>query len=209
MRPRPKHASGCASFCDTRRTASAQVRPQELRRHLGGSRFLQVDPVEGGSANDYDYVEGDPVNNFDLAGTWCVTGKNKNGTCRSISRGSGRVARKVYRHANVSAGGCWYICANLSFAHGHVYLSGGGAGMGLRGLGIGWTTAVPEQQRRWGLQSCAAYVVGGCMGIGERTTTRRRWTGTGWESYHPVFYSFGVQVGIGASTGPTYTRRLF
>jgi hypothetical protein len=25
--------------------------------------------VEGGSANDYDYVAGDPVNNLDLSGT--------------------------------------------------------------------------------------------------------------------------------------------
>jgi RHS repeat-associated protein len=33
-------------------------------------RFLEVDPVEGGSANDYDYCNGDPVNCFDLAGTW-------------------------------------------------------------------------------------------------------------------------------------------
>ncbi|MDX6699077.1 MAG: hypothetical protein QOE65_2474 [Solirubrobacteraceae bacterium] len=32
-------------------------------------RFLQVDPVEGGSANGYDYSDQDPVNSFDLAGT--------------------------------------------------------------------------------------------------------------------------------------------
>ncbi|WP_169812668.1 RHS repeat-associated core domain-containing protein [Nocardia acidivorans] len=32
-------------------------------------RFLQVDPIPGGSANAYDYVSGDPVNNLDLAGT--------------------------------------------------------------------------------------------------------------------------------------------
>lgn len=31
-------------------------------------RFLQVDPVEGGSANTYDYVDQDPVNELDLAG---------------------------------------------------------------------------------------------------------------------------------------------
>ncbi len=32
-------------------------------------RFLEVDPVFGGSCNDYDYVCGDPVNGVDLTGT--------------------------------------------------------------------------------------------------------------------------------------------
>jgi RHS repeat-associated protein len=37
-------------------------------------RFLQTDPVDGGSANDYDYTNQDPINATDLDGRcpWCV-----------------------------------------------------------------------------------------------------------------------------------------
>ena len=34
-------------------------------------RFLQTDPLPGGSANAYDYVNQDPINNFDLDGRFC------------------------------------------------------------------------------------------------------------------------------------------
>lgn len=42
-------------------------------------RTLELDPVEGGSANDYDYVNADPCNNYDLDGKracpkWLKTG---------------------------------------------------------------------------------------------------------------------------------------
>ncbi|MFV0138170.1 RHS repeat-associated core domain-containing protein [Streptomyces sp. HMX87] len=35
-------------------------------------RFLSVDPVPGGSANAYEYVNGDPLNQYDLNGQWSV-----------------------------------------------------------------------------------------------------------------------------------------
>jgi RHS repeat-associated protein len=38
--------------------------------HPDTGRFLQPDPVDGGSATAYDYCNADPVNTFDLAGTW-------------------------------------------------------------------------------------------------------------------------------------------
>lgn len=40
------------------------------RQYVAGlRRFLQTDPVEGGTSNDYAYVD-DPINDFDLTGQW-------------------------------------------------------------------------------------------------------------------------------------------
>jgi RHS repeat-associated protein len=53
------------------------------RQYVPGlGRFIEVDPVEGGSANDYDYVSGDPINNSDLSGLWCLM-RNKKGGCKA------------------------------------------------------------------------------------------------------------------------------
>ena len=42
------------------------------RQYVAGlGRFIEVDPVEGGSANDYDYVAGDPISGRDLDGQAC------------------------------------------------------------------------------------------------------------------------------------------
>jgi RHS repeat-associated protein len=50
-------------------------------------RFLEVDPVEGGSANDYDYVNGEPINDTDLDGRW------PRFRCRWCQRAKGEVNR--------------------------------------------------------------------------------------------------------------------
>ena len=60
-------------------------------------RFLAVDPVEGGSANNYDYAKQDPVNGYDLDGTFydIDNGVRKcDSACRAERR---RVARRVAR----------------------------------------------------------------------------------------------------------------
>nr|BFE54071.1 PA14 domain-containing protein [Saccharothrix mutabilis subsp. capreolus] len=49
-------------------------------------RFLSVDPAEGGSANDYDYVNGDPINDTDLDGRWPNWGKVWSGIKNTAKR---------------------------------------------------------------------------------------------------------------------------
>jgi RHS repeat-associated protein len=48
-------------------------------------RWTQPDP-SGLDAHSYVYAGSDPINNSDPTGLFCITGKNPNGSCRSISR---------------------------------------------------------------------------------------------------------------------------
>lgn len=87
-------------------------------QHEAPARTPFANPVEGGSANDYEYCSGDPVNCFDTDGTidprhmaaWCLT--NSPGRCalawrlgahaRSRSRQlfpDDKIAADVFRHA--------------------------------------------------------------------------------------------------------------
>lgn len=45
---------------------TVQMGARQYSARLG--RFLEVDPIEAGSANDYDYTNADPINNTDLDG---------------------------------------------------------------------------------------------------------------------------------------------
>lgn len=73
-------------------------------------RFLQTDPVPGGSCNPYDYTCADPINNTDLNGEWCLFGKHRRGRgCRGGSVGK-HWRFGVMTAASVVLGGAAQFC---------------------------------------------------------------------------------------------------
>ncbi len=75
-------------------------------------RFLQVDPVLGGSANDYDYVGADPINGYDLDGRWMVTWRGCSLLCLSVGIGRDR-HKKWYKSFGIA---CCSLGAGISIA---------------------------------------------------------------------------------------------
>lgn len=88
-------------------------------------RFLQRDPIDGGSCSAYDYVCGDPVNSFDLAGT-CRVGPKIWGIGCAVDRA---IKSSVLKAAPLIAG---WACKTLGL--------GGGACAAISGAFIGIIT---------------------------------------------------------------------
>jgi RHS repeat-associated protein len=124
-------------------------------------RFLEVDPIEGGSANDYDYANADPINQFDLDGSWCGPGcwrKKAKKLASRAWRSTKRVGRWAYKHrekfalaASVAGLITCTACAVAGWAATAYY---------------GATTAHSCYRRRWG--QCAVGVASLGLDLGAR-----------------------------------------
>lgn len=140
-------------------------------------RFLEVDPVEGGSANDYDYANADPRNQYDLDGTWCGWGCMKKKARKLASKAyNSRAGRWVRKHKES-------IALGLSVAG---YLGCVVCGVVATGY-YAYSTARSCGKRQWG--SCALGVASlgysskasvfrqGAKRLGKRSN---RWAARAW-----------------------------
>jgi RHS repeat-associated protein len=76
-------------------------------------RFLQVDPVVGGSANDYDYAKQDPINQFDLDGnvTDGDNGRRRQSFCATAVYWTRVPPGCLNRHGTLSLGAALELAA--------------------------------------------------------------------------------------------------
>nr|MCU0279696.1 hypothetical protein [Candidatus Nanopelagicales bacterium] len=126
-------------------------------------RFLQVDPVPGGSAGPYLYPT-NPVTGFDLDG--------KNWVTRAGKR-VWRVAKTLWHHAVISYGACAGVCVGIAFQGGRLSASlGAGAWAGF-GASLGVARRRAQQRAPYAISAWGAYGVGGYYSHGAVPGRRR------------------------------------
>ena len=80
-------------------------------------RFLAVDPIEGGSLNNYDFAEQDPINSYDLDGKSplrvCIFGMGS--ACSwQLTKELGQAGKFALRHSDLILGGAAVLCVGLT-----------------------------------------------------------------------------------------------
>lgn len=163
--------------------------PEAIRDATGKlSRNPSAHPVEGGSANDYDYAAGDPVNSYDLDGT------EVRGRCTTVE-GYGVVGGSV-------------TACDLRDDRGNrtqTISVGGGVGLALAGsTGVYYSNA-PTVNDVLGWSECQA----GSYGLGSAQLCFFK-AGPGRESYFSVYGGVGPPGGGGSiSAVRTYRPNRF
>ncbi len=136
-------------------------------------RFLQVDPVEGGSANSYEYGMGDPLNNHDLDGKSAKKKlrfemakhcrKGNRAACRAL-RNFDRLQALRRRYVN---GGLGFSIPRVAGAIGRfVEKVGSPVGLAVVGCRTGMEAATPmiALAGRFGPVATGAATAGACVG---------------------------------------------
>ena len=177
-------------------------------------RFLQADPIIGGSCNTYDYVCGDPINKFDIPGT----GGSSGGHCGSL-RGHRlkhcmKIIRKRHRQAmrrqpagafNLNFNFCLFGCWQATIAydrHGiNIVNSAGGGGAGRGLIPIRATISVTRSNKPICERSKVQYVASGSDGWGASGSMGSKTSGPNVGELDSEDWEAGPQVGVGFQTG--------
>ncbi|HEX2046188.1 MAG TPA: DNRLRE domain-containing protein, partial [Acidimicrobiales bacterium] len=154
-------------------------------------RFLEVDPVEGGSCNAYEYACGDPVNAYDLEGT-AVSGICGNVEIVGIYGGEAGAcfvtddagSRAVIWWAGFAVGANW----GASFGY---YYSNAPTVGDIAGWSACGSANIPLPPVAIGPS------VSGCL-----------WDGANGDQYHSIIGGLGFGVGVHASATYTWVNKL-
>lgn len=120
------------------------ARQGDRQYDLATGRFLTVDPIDGGSLNNYEYAGQDPINQFDLNGEcwnhfgWvCTAGSG-------IKRGA------------AAAGRCSALLEEDRDVHGSIHDHVWNSCCGWRSWGVAGRTASRLIARRWATVACTS-----------------------------------------------------